>query len=228
MNWFDSWALTLTVLIPAVGSSHLDAHSARRGRGDQVGRAARRRSPPSASTIGIVSRFDYDTRARLQFDVNKHWIDVINSRYHVGVDGISLPMLALSAFITVLCVIYSWNHFPEPHNPKAFLALHSDPRDRHERHVHRPGPDPVLRVLRDRAAPDVLHDRRVGRSQPRVRVDQVLPLHAVRLCVDAAELPGALLQGRRLAAHPRRTAQLRHGVVGRTRTAPDSCTARRC
>ena len=29
----------------------------------------------------------------------------------------------LSAFITVLCVVYSWNHFPEPHNPKAFLAL---------------------------------------------------------------------------------------------------------
>ena len=29
----------------------------------------------------------------------------------------------LSAFITLLCVIYSWNHFPEPHNPKAFLAL---------------------------------------------------------------------------------------------------------
>ena len=32
-------------------------------------------------------------------------------------------MLVLSAFITLLCVIYSWNHFPEPHNPKAFLAL---------------------------------------------------------------------------------------------------------
>ena len=25
--------------------------------------------------------------------------------------------------VTVCCVIYSWNHFPEPHNPKAFLAL---------------------------------------------------------------------------------------------------------
>ena len=23
----------------------------------------------------------------------------------------------------MLCVIYSWNHFPEPHNPKAFLVL---------------------------------------------------------------------------------------------------------
>ena len=41
----------------------------------------------------------------------------------MGLDGISLPLLALSAFIVVLCVIYSWNHFPEPHNPKAFLAL---------------------------------------------------------------------------------------------------------
>jgi len=26
-------------------------------------------------------------------------------------------------FICVLVVIYSWNHFPEPHNPKAFLIL---------------------------------------------------------------------------------------------------------
>ena len=25
--------------------------------------------------------------------------------------------------ITVLCVVYSWDHFPEPHNPKAFLIL---------------------------------------------------------------------------------------------------------
>ncbi|MSZ30075.1 MAG: NADH-quinone oxidoreductase subunit M, partial [Actinobacteria bacterium] len=29
----------------------------------------------------------------------------------------------LSMLITILCIIYSWNHFPEPHNPKAFLAL---------------------------------------------------------------------------------------------------------
>ena len=61
--------------------------------------------------------------ARLQFAANERWIDVINSRYHVGIDGISLPLLLLTMLITVLCVIYSWNHFPEPHNPKAFLAL---------------------------------------------------------------------------------------------------------
>ena len=42
----------------------------------------------------ILADFDYDHAGTLQFDVNKRWIDVINSRYHVGIDGISLPLLA--------------------------------------------------------------------------------------------------------------------------------------
>ena len=63
------------------------------------------------------------TPSRLQFIANEPWIDVIKARYHLGIDGISLPLLILSMFVTVLCVVYSWNHFPEPHNPKAFLAL---------------------------------------------------------------------------------------------------------
>jgi NADH-quinone oxidoreductase subunit M len=73
--------------------------------------------------VVILFRFDYGRAGRLQFGVNQPWIDVIHSRYHMGIDGISLPLLLLSMVITVLCVVYSWNHFPEPHNPKAFLAL---------------------------------------------------------------------------------------------------------
>src|SRR6185503_15445209 len=38
-------------------------------------------------------------------------------------DGISLPLLLLTMLVTPLVIIYSWNHFPEPHNPKAFLIL---------------------------------------------------------------------------------------------------------
>ena len=68
---------------------------------------------------------------------------------------------------------------------------------RHGRHVHRPGPDPVLRVLRGRAAADVLHDRRVGRRAAPVRLAQVLPLHDVRLGADARRLPRAVLPDRR-------------------------------
>ena len=71
----------------------------------------------------ILKNFDYDHTSKLQFSVNKEWIEIINSRYHIGLDGLSLPLLILSMFICILCVIYSWDHFPEPHNPKAFLAL---------------------------------------------------------------------------------------------------------
>jgi NADH-quinone oxidoreductase subunit M len=71
----------------------------------------------------ILFRFDYDAADKLQFTVNKSWIEVISSRYHMGLDGISLPLLILTMLITLLCIVYSWDHFPEPHNPKAFLAL---------------------------------------------------------------------------------------------------------
>ncbi|MSW04929.1 MAG: NADH-quinone oxidoreductase subunit M, partial [Actinobacteria bacterium] len=77
----------------------------------------------AAVGIGILTRFNYNRSGTLQFVVNKSWIPVIDARYHLGIDGIALPMFALSMLITILCIIYSWNHFPEPHNPKAFLAL---------------------------------------------------------------------------------------------------------
>jgi NADH-quinone oxidoreductase subunit M len=122
MNWFDSWALTLTVLIPAVGAVILLLLP--RAEEEAIKWVALLATLGTlVTTVVIAFRFKYSDSSRLQFDVNKHWIDVINSHYHVAVDGISLPMLLLSAFITLLCIVYSWNHFPEPHNPKAFLAL---------------------------------------------------------------------------------------------------------
>jgi NADH-quinone oxidoreductase subunit M len=76
-----------------------------------------------AMGVYAAVQFDYDKTSTLQFAVDKTWIDAINSRYHIGLDGISLPLLLMTMVITVMCVIYSWDHFPEPHNPKAFLTL---------------------------------------------------------------------------------------------------------
>jgi NADH-quinone oxidoreductase subunit M len=75
--------------------------------------------------FGIVTliRFDYDDAGSLQFFANTKWIDVIHSRYIVGLDGVSLPLLILSMAIVVLCIIYSWDHIPSPGNAKAFLIL---------------------------------------------------------------------------------------------------------
>jgi NADH-quinone oxidoreductase subunit M len=67
--------------------------------------------------------FDMGQTAQLQFVVDKPWIDVISSRYLVGIDGMSLPLILLTMLIVPLCIVYSWDHFPDPVNPKAFLIL---------------------------------------------------------------------------------------------------------
>ena len=122
MDWFDSWGLTLVVFLPVVGMA-LVLLTPRDDERSLKGIALVSTLATFGAAIGVLAKFDYDATGKLQLEVNKTWIDVIHSNYHVAVDGISLPMLVLSTFITVLCVIYSWNHWPEPHNPKAFLAL---------------------------------------------------------------------------------------------------------
>jgi NADH-quinone oxidoreductase subunit M len=122
MNWFDDWGITLTVFIPVVGA--LIVMLIPRAEEELHKLVALVTSLAAFGlSIALLAEFDYDATERLQFDVNERWIDVINSRYHVAADGISLPLVVLTTFITLACVIYSWNHFPEPHNPKAFLAL---------------------------------------------------------------------------------------------------------
>jgi NADH-quinone oxidoreductase subunit M len=59
----------------------------------------------------------------MQFVAQHDWISVIKSSYYIGIDGISLPLYLLSMVITVLVMIYSWDHVPSPGNPKAFFIL---------------------------------------------------------------------------------------------------------
>jgi len=119
----NSWALTLTVFLPLAGA--LVVMLVPRAQEQLIKTIA---LLTTLGTVGLgvflLAGFDYDAPGRtVQFAADERWIDVINSRYHIGIDGISLPLLALSILISFLCVVYSWNHFPEPHNPKAFLAL---------------------------------------------------------------------------------------------------------
>ena len=122
MNWFQEWALTLAIFVPAVGLAVILLIP--RAQEEAIKWAALITTLVTLGVgVGIAADFNYDATSQLQFRVNEPWIDVIRARYHLGLDGISLPLLLLSMLVTVLCVIYSWNHFPEPHNPKAFLAL---------------------------------------------------------------------------------------------------------
>jgi NADH-quinone oxidoreductase subunit M len=121
MHGFDDWALTLAVFIPLVGAAVMLLVPRAE---EELCKGIALVTSVATLGIGIAILFDYDYDKRgLQYTLDKKWIDVIHSRYQVGIDGISLPLLILSMVIVVLVVVYSWNHFPEPHNPKAFLIL---------------------------------------------------------------------------------------------------------
>ena len=122
MNGFDHWVLSLAIFLPIVGAV-LIGFIPRTNELAIKATALLTTLLTLACGVYMIADFDYGNSKALQFAVNKSWIDVIHSRYHVGVDGIALPLLILSMFITVLCVIYSWDHFPEPRDPKGFLIL---------------------------------------------------------------------------------------------------------
>ncbi len=123
MEWFDNgWGLTLIVFLPAAGAIVLTAipkanEAAQKWWALLVGLVV------FALSILAIGRFDYDAAKTFQFEANVPWIRAIGANFHVGVDGISLPLLVLSTFVVVLAIIYSWDHWEEPRNPRAFLAL---------------------------------------------------------------------------------------------------------
>ena len=63
-------------------------------------------------TIPLVSGFD-TTTAALQFEEKSVWIDRFNIAYHLGVDGIAMWFVVLTALITVIVVIAGWQVIKE-------------------------------------------------------------------------------------------------------------------
>ncbi|MEY3872689.1 MAG: hypothetical protein RLZZ296_1684 [Pseudomonadota bacterium] len=75
-------------------------------------------------TLPLYSRFQLGTSA-MQFVENQSWIDRFNVNYHLGVDGISLWFVLLTAFINVVVVIASWESITKRVNQYmgAFMIL---------------------------------------------------------------------------------------------------------
>jgi len=63
-------------------------------------------------TLPLVFHFDTSTAA-MQFVVQAPWIERFNIAYHLGVDGISMWFVVLTAFITVIVVISAWEVITE-------------------------------------------------------------------------------------------------------------------
>ena len=121
-DFLNDWGITLMVFLPLVGALVMMLIPKAE---EELHKVVALASTLAVAVFGalLTIYFDWDRTGELQFAVDKRWIDVINSRYTMGVDGISMPLILLTLLVVPLVVIYSWNHFPEPHNPKAFLIL---------------------------------------------------------------------------------------------------------
>jgi NADH-quinone oxidoreductase subunit M len=120
MTW-ESSAITITTLLPILGALVIilvprDRDRMVRGLGILFTGAA------LVLSIAIAIGFDYGTDG-LQFVLDVDWIAAIGARFHVGIDGISMPLYVLTFLLSFLCAVYTWRFVPEPGRTKAFLAL---------------------------------------------------------------------------------------------------------
>jgi NADH-quinone oxidoreductase subunit M len=63
-------------------------------------------------TLPLVGGFD-KASAAMQFQENLPWIERFNINYHLGVDGISVWFILLTAFITIVVIISAWEVITE-------------------------------------------------------------------------------------------------------------------
>ncbi|MEM9202563.1 MAG: NADH-quinone oxidoreductase subunit M [Actinomycetota bacterium] len=118
----DTWILTLVTFVPLAGALIMMAIPQEN---EETHKQIALLTSVVALGLGIFMLFDFDygNAGALQWEVDQPWIEVIGAGYTLGVDGMSLPLIALTVFVMPLVFIYSWNHIPSPGNPKSFLML---------------------------------------------------------------------------------------------------------
>ncbi|MGV6826770.1 MAG: NADH-quinone oxidoreductase subunit M [bacterium] len=70
-------------------------------------------------SIPLYTGFDASTAA-MQFQENVPWIPAFEVNYHLGVDGISMPLILLTTFISILVVIAGWEVIQ--YKPSQYMA----------------------------------------------------------------------------------------------------------
>jgi NADH-quinone oxidoreductase subunit M len=118
-NW-----LSTILFLPAVGAIIIAFISSERGT------AIRRIAAvftviPLALAIYLFVAFDRSASMAgiFQFEEKYFWIAPLNSYYHLGVDGLNIPLVLLTAFLGFLAVLISWKIHERPREYFAWLLL---------------------------------------------------------------------------------------------------------
>ncbi|MCV7057102.1 complex I subunit 4 family protein [Mycolicibacterium gilvum] len=79
-----------------------------------------------ALIVVVWARYDAPGINELAFEEQVPWIPGVNSSYHVGVDGLSLPLVVMTAVIFLACAVYGLRSEDRPRLQAAlFLFLQS-------------------------------------------------------------------------------------------------------
>jgi NADH-quinone oxidoreductase subunit M len=110
--------LSLTIWLPIIGGAMVLAS------GDKAANASRWTALTIAILTFIVSLPLYSSfdpsSAQMQFVERASWIPLFNIDYYLGVDGISMPLILLTTFITVFVIIAGWEVIQ--YKPASYMA----------------------------------------------------------------------------------------------------------
>jgi NADH-quinone oxidoreductase subunit M len=125
--------LVVVLAVPALGAAVAGllpvlAGADRRDRADRTGRVVGTVGAAVAfvASIALVAGHHPATAGRTgpvpwhQVDVS--WVPALHLRFHLGVDGISWPLVALTTLLTLLCCLYTVWKVPDGTAPGSWLA----------------------------------------------------------------------------------------------------------
>ena len=72
--------------------------------------------------LAVVAALGFDPAGGYQWQYRTPWIPAFNIDYHLGVDGLSLPLVVLTAFIGMLAILTGW-HTATRHIGQFFAAF---------------------------------------------------------------------------------------------------------
>jgi NADH-quinone oxidoreductase subunit M len=74
-------------------------------------------------SLALLPLFDYVHPGTMQAQLNKSWVPAFDLRFHLGVDGVSLPLLLLTTLLTALSLLYAARTTTRDESGRAFTAL---------------------------------------------------------------------------------------------------------
>jgi NADH-quinone oxidoreductase subunit M len=112
-----SWLLIVLLAVPLLGAAGTFALGGRAA--GRYGIAVSAVALAVAVAVAVV--FDYGQAARMQLQTDRPWIPGLDLRFHLGIDGISLPLVVLTALLTFLCFVHLAGHPPDGGRVRALV-----------------------------------------------------------------------------------------------------------